>query len=51
MVIKVDEQGQEAVKQLCDIVLKATGLSSLPGINAILSAVHLEKPVTEQTTE
>ncbi len=43
MIIKADEQGQEAIKQLCDLALKATGLSNLQGVIQILNSVQLEK--------
>jgi hypothetical protein len=43
MVIKVDMEGQEMVKQLCDVALKAGGLSSLDGVMHVLRSVKLEK--------
>jgi hypothetical protein len=41
MIIKVDAEGNEIIKQLCDIALKTYGLSNLEGVTKILSSVEL----------
>jgi len=51
MVIKVDMEGQEMVKQLCDVALKAGGLNSLDGVMHVLRSIKLEKPVEELKAE
>ena len=44
MIIKCDEQGHEAVKQLCDIALKMGGMTNLQGVVTILQSLKLERP-------
>ena len=41
MIIKTDQEGMEAIKQLCDIALKVNGLSILQGILGILNVTSL----------
>ncbi len=41
MIIEVDNQGMEAVKQLCDLALKSKGLEVIEGIVAVLNTTKL----------
>lgn len=43
MVINTDEDGKQALIQLCDIALKSGGLQNLQGITQILNAIKIEK--------
>ena len=43
MLIKVDDQGREAIKQLCDVALKFGGLTNLEAVSFILHSVQVEK--------
>ncbi len=53
MIIKADAQGQEAIKQLCDIALKTGGLSNMQGVMQILQSTQLikDEPVKEDTAK
>lgn len=49
MIIRTDEEGQQAIVQLCDIALKTGGLKNLDSINTILNGVTLiQKQVPRQ---
>lgn len=41
MVINVDNQGMEAVKQLCDLALKSKGLEVIEGVVLVLNSAKL----------
>lgn len=41
MTIKVDKEGMEAIKALCDIALKVGGLRNFEGVRQVLNAVRL----------
>jgi len=48
MQIKVDKEGAEVIKQLCDVALRAGGLNSLAGITQVLTCLeHPGKPKPE----
>jgi len=40
MVIRVDQEGREAIQQLCDVALRVNGITNLEGVNIILRAVE-----------
>ena len=40
MVIRVDQEGREAIQQLCDVALRVNGIANLEGVNTILRAVE-----------
>ena len=40
MIIKADKEARVAIEQLCDIALKAGGLSNMNGIGNILKSVE-----------
>lgn len=46
MIIRVDEEAQGLLKELCHVALKMAGLANLEGVNAILNKMELikEKP-------
>ena len=44
MIIRVDQDGQKAVTDLCDIALKQHGMGVVQGVLTILNSVRLEKP-------
>ncbi len=44
MVIKVDEEAADLVKQMCDISLKAGGLNSLQGVLMVVNNLQILKP-------
>ena len=49
MVVKTDEQGKKLIEALCDVALKAGGLSNLQAVGSILNAVEiLEEPKTSE---
>jgi len=48
VIIKVDDQGREAIKQLCDVALKFGGLTNLEAVSFILHSVQLEKQEAEK---
>lgn len=41
MIIKADEEGIKAVRQLCDIALKTSGINNLDGVLMILQNLSL----------
>lgn len=49
--IKVDEQGNDALKQLCDIALKFGGITNLQGVVSILQSIKLEVPDNTEVVE
>ena len=52
MQIKVDKEGAEVIKQLCDVALRAGGLNSLAGITQVLTCLeHPGKPKQEPVPE
>jgi hypothetical protein len=40
MVIKVDAQGREMIKQLCDIALRHGGIANLQGVMMIVNSME-----------
>jgi len=42
MKIIVDKEGSQVMRQLCDIVLKATGLQNLGGVVNILNSIEVD---------
>jgi hypothetical protein len=48
MIIRVDEQGRETVKELCDIALKQGGIKLLQGITLILNSIEMIEPKKEE---
>ncbi len=42
MIIEVDNDGFEAIKQLCDIALRQGGMNNLQGIQIVLNSVSLK---------
>lgn len=51
MVIKADEQGQDMIKQLCDLALKASGLNALDGVVMTLRSTQLIKEPEQTETK
>jgi hypothetical protein len=52
MLIKVDAEGKEAIKQLCDVALKFGGINNLDAINVIMSSVRpIEDRIEAAPTE
>jgi hypothetical protein len=51
MIIKVDEQGKQAVNQLLDIALKHGGMNNLQGVVEILKSLQVEKPEPLEETK
>ena len=52
MQIKVDKEGAEVIKQLCDVALRAGGLSNLGAISRVLTCLdHPDKPKQEPVPE
>jgi hypothetical protein len=51
MIIKTDKEGADAVKGLCDIGLKQTGLQGLQAIVTILNSIKEEPKVEEKKPE
>lgn len=41
MVIKVDNEAHDLLKQLCDIALKAGGIGNLQGVMVMLQSIQL----------
>jgi len=50
MKIVVDKEGMQVMKQLCDIALKAGGLSNFDAIRAIVNATRLEEDKPDEIT-
>lgn len=51
MEIKADKEAKQVIHQLCDIGLKASGLSSLSAINALLGSIEDIQPVSASPEE
>ena len=52
MFIKADKEGAEVIKQLCDVALRAGGLSNLGVISNVLNSLdHPGKPKPEPEPE
>ena len=54
MIIQVDDEGKNAVTQLCDIALKQGGIQIVQGVVKILATVKqlpFEEPVEEPNDE
>lgn len=41
MIIQVDQEGNRAIQQLCDIALKSAGMKNLNPVNMILRSVKV----------
>ena len=49
MIIRTDEEGNQAIVQLCDIALKTGGIKNLEAINSIIKGITIiQKQVPRQ---
>ena len=48
MVIKVDEQGQKVITEMCDLIVRSQGLAVVDSIKGVLQSIILEKPEVKE---